>query len=75
MEPSLPRRLRDHCPRCKGSLDCAVFIGLTATEKLVMVCSACNQELQDPSEPACFRPSPLEALALAAAGQAKAPIA
>jgi hypothetical protein len=63
MDSTLPRRLRDHCPRCKGSLDCMVFIGVSSTGRLVMVCESCYAELQDPKEPACFRPATLEGLA------------
>jgi hypothetical protein len=55
MDFTLPRRLADHCPRCKDSLDCAVFVGLTVRQKLVMVCEECYRELQDPGEPACYR--------------------
>jgi hypothetical protein len=39
-----------------------VFVGLTADERLVMVCETCYAELQDPREPACFRPPALEGL-------------
>jgi hypothetical protein len=62
MDPALPCRLRDQCPRCKCSLDCAVFIGLTRDERLVMVCEQCYAELQDAGEPACLRPAALEGL-------------
>jgi hypothetical protein len=46
-----------------------VFIGLTADERLVMVCEACHAELVDPAEPACLRPMALEALASAEQGR------
>jgi hypothetical protein len=39
-----------------------VFIGLTQDQRLVMVCEQCLRELQDPAEPACFRPPALEEL-------------
>jgi hypothetical protein len=63
MDPTLPRRLRDYCPRCQGSLDCMVFIGLTTDQRLVMVCEACHAELVDSSEPACLRPAAIADLA------------
>jgi hypothetical protein len=62
MDPALPRRLSDRCPRYKGSLECAVFIGVTADQRLVMVCEACYADLQDAGEPVCFRPAALEGL-------------
>jgi hypothetical protein len=62
MDPTLPRRLSDHCPRCKGSLDCAVFAGVMADLRIVLICEGCYAELQDPAEPACLRPTALETL-------------
>jgi hypothetical protein len=63
--------LPDHFPRCKDSLDCAMFIGLTHDQPLVMVCKACSAELMDPQVPACFRPVTLEELALTTVGPSK----
>jgi hypothetical protein len=67
MGPTLPRRLADHCPRCEGPLDSAVFIGPTADQRHVMICESCCAELQDSKEPACLRPAALGGLTRPAA--------
>jgi hypothetical protein len=64
MDPTLPRRLSDHCSCCKGPLECYVFVGLTRDQRLVTVCEGCFAELQNAREPACLRPAALEGLSV-----------